>query len=127
MAWFPDDGSVVCGGADSTVRVWNATSARTRLRISVQDQAGDKTLVWALQVLPDRTIVSGDSKGRTQLWDSQFGTLIQSFAEHEADVLAVEAGCAPRAPPPSPALPLTAARPAGPRGTYCTPVGWTRS
>ena len=41
--------------------------------------AGQEDLcVWAVHVLPDGTMVSGDSQGRVQLWDANFGTLIQA-------------------------------------------------
>jgi len=33
--------------------------------------------------------VSGDSRGHTELWSGKYGTLEASFAEHEADVLAI--------------------------------------
>lgn len=35
----------------------------------------------------DGTIVSGDSLGHIQFWDSEFGTLKESFSSHEADIL----------------------------------------
>lgn len=49
--------------------------------------AREGTLVWAVKILADGTLVSGDSWGRTQFWDGKFGTLLQSFKQHEADVL----------------------------------------
>ena len=42
-------------------------------------------------VLPDGTMVSGDSSGRLQLWDAQHGTLLQAFSQHKADVQALAA------------------------------------
>lgn len=42
-------------------------------------------------VLPDGTMVSGDSTGTLQLWDGQHGTLLQAFSQHKADILAVAA------------------------------------
>ena len=47
-------------------------------------------------VLPDGTMVSGDSTGSLQFWDGQHGTLLQAFSQHKADILAVAAskdGC----------------------------------
>jgi hypothetical protein len=37
----------------------------------------------------DGNLVSVDSLGRTQFWDTAFGTLLQGYRQHEADVLAV--------------------------------------
>ena len=46
--------------------------------------------VWALAMLPNgQQLVSGGSGGRLQFWDTRTGTLLQGFAEHTADVLAV--------------------------------------
>ena len=42
-------------------------------------------------VLSDGTMVSGDSAGALQLWDSRHGTLLQAFTQHKADILAVAA------------------------------------
>lgn len=42
-------------------------------------------------VLPDGTMVSGDSSGALQLWDAQYGTLLHAFSQHKADILAVAA------------------------------------
>ena len=42
-------------------------------------------------VLLDGTMVSGDSKGTLQFWDGQHGTLLQTFSQHKADILATAA------------------------------------
>lgn len=42
-------------------------------------------------VLPDGTMISGDSTGTLQFWDGQHGTLLQAFSQHKADILAVAA------------------------------------
>lgn len=45
--------------------------------------------VWAVLALPDGTLVSGDSEGRTSLWDGSHGTLLHAVTAHDADVLAL--------------------------------------
>lgn len=47
--------------------------------------------VWSLAVLPDGTIVSGDSEGATQFWEGRFGTLVSRLQQHAADVTALAA------------------------------------
>jgi len=48
--------------------------------------------VWKVIVLKDgKTLVSGDSHGNVLFWDTETGTLVQSFKEHAADVMAVAA------------------------------------
>ncbi len=53
--------------------------------------SGAELCIWSVLVLPDGTMVSGDSTGSVQLWDSQHGTLLQAFSQHKADVMAVAA------------------------------------
>ena len=48
------------------------------------------TIVWSLKVLSDHTLISGDSLGHVQFWDGYTGSLISSFSQHTADVVALE-------------------------------------
>ena len=91
VAWHEDDEIVVAGGADSTIRVLVAETGRTRLRITLGAAPDAATLVWSICVLKDMTIVSGDSRGHTEFWNGTFGTLEESFNQHEADVLTLVA------------------------------------
>lgn len=47
--------------------------------------------MWAVLVLPDGTLVSGESGGHVRFWDGRFGTLLHEFREHLADVLTLAA------------------------------------
>ena len=69
--WYEDGQSLVSGASDSTIRVWNATTGKCRLRILVQSERNEPALVWSVKVLPDMSIVSGDSLGKTQIWDGR--------------------------------------------------------
>ena len=51
---------------------------------------GRDVCIWAVIVLPDGTMVSGDSTGCVVFWDAQFGTRLHSFT-HGGDVLALAA------------------------------------
>ncbi|KAJ1547778.1 U3 small nucleolar RNA-associated protein 4 [Nowakowskiella sp. JEL0078] len=51
----------------------------------------EDTLVWALLVLADETVVTGDSLGYVIFWDMKTGTLKQSIKAHQADVLCLVA------------------------------------
>ena len=48
------------------------------------------TLVWAVKVASDGTVVSGDSTGSLKIWESRFWSLKQSFQFHKADVLCLD-------------------------------------
>jgi U3 small nucleolar RNA-associated protein 4 len=88
VCWSHDDSKIVSGGGDSTIRVWDVSSQQSIQRIQVERSPSKKaTVVWAVVILPDGTIVSGDSSGRTRFWDAQFGSLIQTSQPHSADVL----------------------------------------
>ena len=53
--------------------------------------AGSELCMWSVMVLPDGTMVSGDSTGTLQLWDGRHGTLLQAFTQHKADILSIAA------------------------------------
>lgn len=62
----------------------------SNLRMTVESQGRNTpTRVWALQLLTDGTLISGDSLGHVQFWDGETGALLQSFDQNEnkADVL----------------------------------------
>jgi len=71
-----------------TTYKWISTS-----RITLGNQGGTKaTVVWALKLLTDETLISADSMGMINFWDGMGGTLLQSF-EHNSlsmDVLDIE-------------------------------------
>ena len=47
--------------------------------------------MWAVAVLADGTMASGDAGGGVALWDARLGTRLAAFARHRADVLALAA------------------------------------
>ena len=110
VAWDPrvGVGRLVSGGSDGCVHVWDEQSGREAFRINVG--GGEKKLgragasdavdadesllsspcVWAVKVLGDGTIVSGDSLGQVTFWDGKFGTMLAKFNTSGADVLSLE-------------------------------------
>lgn len=77
----------MAGGADGIIKKLDVKSGQCVLRITLEEQQSCSTLVWDLRVLSDSTIVSADSLGKVQLWNSSHGTLVQSHHLHTADVL----------------------------------------
>jgi hypothetical protein len=92
VAWSLDDTVLASGSADG-VRTWDAATGSNLGRISVGKDAEKRrrALVWCLAFLRDNTLVSGDSIGRVQFWNCQFGTLLQTIHKHAADVLGLAA------------------------------------
>lgn len=57
--------------------------------VAAEDSQSD-VCIWAVAVLPDGTIVSGDSSSCITFWDGQHGTRLCQYT-HKADVLCLAA------------------------------------
>jgi WD40 repeat protein len=90
LCWHREGEVLFCGGADSQIRCVAAKSGGTLFIMTVENYGQEHTLVWSVRVLSDFTVISGDSLGHVQIWDGGIGTLQQSFAMHEADVLSIQ-------------------------------------
>ena len=82
--WY-DPLTVVSGGSDGSLRVWDVLSGRNTSRISV---GGDGVNVWSVACTEGR-IISGDSVGAVSVWDYHYGTLLHRLLHHKADVLSL--------------------------------------
>ncbi|KAI0961278.1 hypothetical protein AcV7_000422 [Taiwanofungus camphoratus] len=81
------DSWLVAGCSDSSLRKWDITTGRVLDRMGTDRIRGERTLVWAVGVLGDGTILSGDSMGMVKFWDPKTCTQLDSFQGHAADVL----------------------------------------
>ncbi|KAI0227127.1 U3 small nucleolar RNA-associated protein 4 [Lamellibrachia satsuma] len=89
LAWYDPENVIVTGGIDN-IRIWSVKSGHAIQRLTMGRLLHNKeTIVWALAVTRDFTIVSGDSRGMTSFWNGHQGTLIKAFQSHKADVLAL--------------------------------------
>ncbi|KAK2193045.1 hypothetical protein NP493_18g10014 [Ridgeia piscesae] len=89
VAWYDPENVIVTGGIDN-IRIWSVKSGHAIQRLTMGRQLHNKeTIVWAVAVTRDFTIVSGDSRGMTSFWNGRQGTLIKAFQSHKADVLAL--------------------------------------
>ncbi|KAF8499168.1 WD40 repeat-like protein [Russula emetica] len=86
------DSWIVAGCSDSSLRKWDVSSGRILDRMKTDKIRGERTLVWAVGVVGDGTIISGDSLGMVKFWDSRTCTQLQSFEAHGADVLCLVVG-----------------------------------
>ena len=87
--------TVVAGMADSTIRVWDIRSGRILTRMALGKNPAKKggsreALVWAVRVLPNGDIISGDSRGEVMFWDGKTYSLRQRIKAHEGDVLTMD-------------------------------------
>ena len=81
-----DGDTMYAGSSDGLIRCYSRASSAVLFRVTVENYGKDSTKVWALNVLQDYTVISGDSLGHVQLWDGRHGTLLKSFSQHTADV-----------------------------------------
>ncbi|CAK4203443.1 unnamed protein product [Aphanomyces euteiches] len=90
LAWHASSDALFSGNDEGVIYHWNAKSGRNESRMTLERFAKQApAVVWSLVVLEDLTVISGDSNGNVQTWDGRSGTLMQTFAQLTADVLAL--------------------------------------
>ncbi|RLN96625.1 hypothetical protein BBJ28_00026528, partial [Nothophytophthora sp. Chile5] len=89
LAWHAAAQKLFSGSEAGVIHCWNAVSGRNESRITLENLAKQKTVVWSLVVLDDLTLVSGDSHGNLSFWNAPTGTLLQKFSHLTADILAL--------------------------------------
>ncbi|PIN11600.1 WD40 repeat protein [Handroanthus impetiginosus] len=94
VTWSADGTRIYSGSSDGFIRCWDVKLAYEIYRITVGVGglgSGSDLCIWSLIALRCGTIVSGDSSGTVQFWDSQFGTLLEAHSYHKGDVNALAA------------------------------------
>ncbi|MCD7470106.1 hypothetical protein HAX54_009687 [Datura stramonium] len=94
VTWSSDAKRIFSGSSDGFIRCWDAKFAYEIYRITVGLGglgSGSELCIWSLLALRCGTLVSADSSGSVQFWDSQHGTLLQSHSSHKGDVNALAA------------------------------------
>ncbi|KAJ0233271.1 WD repeat-containing protein PCN [Hirschfeldia incana] len=89
VTWSPDGQRIFSGSSDGLIRCWDANSCQEVYRITVGlggQGSNSEICVWSLLSLRCEVLVSGDSTGTVQFWDSQHGTLSESHSNHKGDV-----------------------------------------
>lgn len=94
VTWSSDANRLFSGSSDGLIRCWDAKSAHEIYRISVGLGglgSGSELCIWSLLALRCGTLVSADSTGSVQFWDTQHGTLVNALSNHKGDVNALAA------------------------------------
>ncbi len=87
LDWHVDGNHILTGSTD-TLRLWDVDSGQPLQRMSTgRLEKNLETTVWSVLMLDDFTAVSGDSRGKLSFWQSQTGTLLDSYQSHKADIL----------------------------------------
>lgn len=80
---FTPDGERIIAGGFTGVYCYSL-NGELQYRITI-----DKGIVWRVLYLNDDSLVVGDSTGRVYFCDGVFGTIMNTFREHQADILAI--------------------------------------
>jgi WD40 repeat protein len=84
LVFSPDAKVLASGGADSTVRMWNASNAQG-LRILTATAP-----INCIAFSPDGTLIAaGAANGSLRIWDAQDRGLLHAFKVHEGPVKSV--------------------------------------
>ncbi|KAH0619730.1 hypothetical protein JD844_000674 [Phrynosoma platyrhinos] len=98
LSWHPSGTKIAAGSLD-LIRVFDIKSGRAIQQIHVdrrlQESHTQKCVVWGVAFLSDGTIVSADSAGKVQFWDSEMGTLLSKHPVSKSAVLCVAASEGP--------------------------------
>ncbi|XP_076059964.1 UTP4 small subunit processome component l(3)72Dn [Oratosquilla oratoria] len=89
IAWHENGEYLVTGSVD-VVRLWSLSKGQISRFAVGRTSRKKETIVWCVSILPDMTIITGDSRGRTSWWKGSLGTLLCSVATHKADVLSLQ-------------------------------------
>ena len=71
----PQNGNLVSGSEDKTIKIWNSTTGEL-----IQTLTGHRTGVYSLTVLANGNLVSGSDHIR--IWNMTTGALIQTLTGH---------------------------------------------
>ena len=93
-----DERFIFGGYADSSIRKWSLETLSCELHFVKQtkkaaariDSKGNECLIWTLKLVDGDVLFSGDSHGELTAWDTQHGTLIQTFNNLKADISCIE-------------------------------------
>ncbi|KAG8521787.1 U3 small nucleolar RNA-associated protein 4 [Galemys pyrenaicus] len=92
LSWHPS-GTHIAAGSIDYISVFDVKSGSAIHKILVDRQymgvSKRKCIIWGVAFLSDGTIISVDSAGKVQFWDSATGTLVKSHLIANADVQSI--------------------------------------
>ncbi|XP_066493111.1 U3 small nucleolar RNA-associated protein 4 homolog isoform X2 [Tiliqua scincoides] len=92
LSWHPS-GTKIAAGSIDLIRVFDVKSGHAVQRILVDRRArgfrNRECVVWSVGFLSDGTIISADSAGKLQFWNSETGTLRQTHPLSSSAVLSL--------------------------------------
>ena len=97
IAYSPDSTTIATASRDSTVRLWDADTAKHKTTLKHR-QGVNATLPWnhganavnAIAYSPDgNTIATGTQNGKVRLWDARTGRLKTKFRAHAFGIVSI--------------------------------------
>uniref|UniRef100_A0A8C6D188 UTP4 small subunit processome component n=1 Tax=Moschus moschiferus TaxID=68415 RepID=A0A8C6D188_MOSMO len=92
LSWHPA-GTHVAAGSIDYISVFDAKSGSAIGKMLVDRQymgvSKRKCIIWGVAFLSDGTVISVDSAGKVQIWDSATGTLVKNHLVSNADVQSI--------------------------------------
>lgn len=92
LSWHPA-GTHIAAGMMGMIRIFDTATGCATRRLLVERGLGaaksQEVVVWSVVFLADGSVLSGDSEGKVQVWDSVTGTLVQTHMVTKWDVLAL--------------------------------------
>lgn len=92
LSWHPA-GTHVAAGSIDYISVFDSKSGSAIGKMLVDRQymgvSKRKCIIWGVAFLSDGTVISVDSAGKVQIWDSATGTLVKNHLVSNADVQSI--------------------------------------
>uniref|UniRef100_A0A8C0S587 UTP4 small subunit processome component n=2 Tax=Canis lupus familiaris TaxID=9615 RepID=A0A8C0S587_CANLF len=92
LSWHPS-GTHIAAGSIDYISVFDVKSGSTVQKMLVDRQymgvSKRKCIIWGVAFLSDGTVISVDSAGKVQFWDSATGTLVKNHLIANADVQSI--------------------------------------
>lgn len=85
---FHPNNQFLASGSVDVIRIWSYQSGHAVQRIRLDSRKTDN-IVWAVKMLSDHTVVSGDSMGKICFWNGKNATQTHSFEIHKGGVLSL--------------------------------------
>ncbi|BAY61373.1 WD-40 repeat protein [Calothrix brevissima NIES-22] len=90
LAWSPDGKYVACGGQQSLLVVWNATTGERLTELGTNKSGDRSSWIPSLAWLPDRAVLAaGYTDGTIKFWDVVTGDCIRVISDNNNWILSV--------------------------------------
>lgn len=85
---FHPNNLFLASGSVDVIRIWSFQTGHAVQRIRL-DSPQNNNIVWAVKMLSDHTVISGDSMGKINFWNGKNATQTHCFEIHKGAVLSL--------------------------------------